>query len=374
MTVLKLGLRLSLYRAARLAVPVDEVRHAERLGYHSVWTAEAYGSDALTPLAFLAAQTERIRLGTAVVQLAARPPATLAMQAMTIDALAGGNRLILGIGLSGPQIVEGWYGQPWGRPNARLRDYVTIVRKVLAREEPLRHDGEEIQLPYAGPGALGQGKPLKSIMHPVAPVPIWLGAGGPRNTALAADLCDGWLPMGLGPDGVPPAVQERAARGGFDVFTGSSVRITDDVRGALDAMRPLTAMYVGGMGSATHNYHRDAMARRGFAAAADRIGELWRAGRKEEAMAAVPDEYLEQTALLGSPARIRTRWETDYVSPGITGVIIDAHQPEALELMADLAGTRDLVSDLEGQRARENNLPSHLRRTLSPGSPAGDGR
>jgi F420-dependent oxidoreductase-like protein len=338
---LKLGLRLNLYRAARLAVPVGEVRQAEALGYHSVWTAEAYGSDALTPLAFLAAHTTRIRLGTAVVQLAARPPATLAMQAMTVDAMAGGGRLILGIGLSGPQIVEGWYGQPWGRPNARLRDYLEIVRKVLAREEPVSHDGPEIRLPYAGPGALGQGKPLKSIMHPVAPVPLWLGAGGPRNTALAAELCEGWLPMGLGPGGVPDAVRGRVAAGGFDVFIGATISITDDVRGALDAMRPLTAMYVGGMGSATHHYHRDAMARRGFPEAADRIGELWRAGRKAEAMAAVPDEYLEQTALFGSPDRIRSRWRESVEPLGVTGVIVDAHQPEALVLAAELAGSRD---------------------------------
>ncbi|MBX6388523.1 MAG: LLM class F420-dependent oxidoreductase [Frankia sp.] len=343
---MKLALRLNLYRAAQLEVPVDVVRHAEALGYHSVWTAEAYGSDALSPLAYLAALTSRIRLGTAVVQLAARPPATLAMHAMTIDAMAGGNRLILGIGVSGPQIVEGWYGQPWGRPNQRMRDYVTILRKVLAREEPVSHDGPEIRLPYTGPGALGQGKALKSIMHPAAPVPLWLASGGPRNTALAAEIADGWLPMGLGPDGVPDVVRARVERGdGFEVFTGVSVRITDDVRGALAAMRPLTAMYVGGMGSRTHNYHRDAMARRGFPEAADRIGELWRAGRKAEAQAAVPDEYLEQTALIGSPARIRERWaDGAFVPSGVTGVIVDvdpAAPKEALELMADLVGTRE---------------------------------
>jgi alkanesulfonate monooxygenase SsuD/methylene tetrahydromethanopterin reductase-like flavin-dependent oxidoreductase (luciferase family) len=239
--------------------------------------------------------------------------------------------------VSGPQIVEGWYGQPWGKPNQRIRDYVTIVRKVLDRKEPVAHDGPEIQLPYTGPGALGQGKALKSIMHPVAPVELWLAAGGPRNTALAGEICDGWLPMGLGPDGVPAELRKP----GFEVFTGATVTITDDVKGVLDAQRPLTAMYVGGMGSQTHNYHRDAMARRGFPEAADRIGELWRAGKKEEAQAAVPEEYLEQTSLLGSPERIRRKWEEGYVSPGVTGVIVSAHQPEALELMADLAGTRE---------------------------------
>ncbi len=335
---MKLGLRLDLYRTADLSVPIDTVRRAEALGYHSVWTAEAYGSDALSPLAYLAALTRRIKLATGVVQLAARPPATLAMQAMTIDALAGGNRVILGIGVSGPQIVEGWYGQPWGRPNLRLRDYVTIVRKVVERKGPVTHDGPEIQLPYRGPGALGQGKALKSIMHPLAPIPIWLATGGPRNTSLAAEICDGWLPMGLGPTGVPA---EMRTRPGFEVFTGASVVITDDVAGTLDSMRPLTAMYVGGMGSETHNYHRDAMARRGFPEAALRVTELWRSGRKSEAERAVPGEYLEQSALVGSVARIRARWEEGFAPPGVTGLVVGTQQPEALELMADLAGTRD---------------------------------
>ena len=335
---MRLGINLGYFGASAPSAFVPMVQRAEALGYHSVWTAEAYGADALSPLAYLAAVTDRIKLGTSVVQMAARPPATLAMHAMTVDALAGGNRLILGIGVSGPQIVEGWYGQPWGRPNLRLRDYVTILRKVLDREGPVAHDGPELQLPYRGPGALGQGKPLKSIMHPVARVPIWLAAGGPRNTALAAELCDGWLPMGLSPDGVPDVVRDRDD---FEVFGGASVTITDDVRGVLDRMRPLTAMYVGGMGSESHNYHRDAMARRGFPEAADRIGELWRAGRKEEAQAAVPEEYLEQNALVGSVARIRRRWEEGYAAPGVTGVIVSAAQPEALELMADLAGTRE---------------------------------
>jgi F420-dependent oxidoreductase-like protein len=337
----ELALRLNLYRAAELRVPVETVRQAESLGYHSVWTAEAYGSDALSPLAYLAALTDHIKLGTAVVQMAARPPATLAMQAMTIDALAGGNRLIVGIGVSGPQIVEGWYGQPWGKPNQRLRDYVTILRKVLDRKDPVTHDGPQIQLPYRGPGALGQGKPLKSIMHPLAPIPIWLAAGGPKNTALAGELCDGFLPMGLGPDGVPESLR---GKDGFEVFGGATVTITDDVSSILDSMRPLTAMYVGGMGSESHNYHRDAMTRRGFPEAADRIGELWRAGRKAEAEAAVPADYLEQTALVGPVSRIRRRWQEGFVPPGVTGMIISAEQPQALELMADLAGIREHVT------------------------------
>jgi F420-dependent oxidoreductase-like protein len=351
---MKLGLRLELYRAAELRVPMELIHQAEDLGYHSVWTAEAYGCDALSPLAYVAALTRRIKLGTSVVQLAARPPATLAMHAMTIDALAGGGRVMIGIGVSGPQIVEGWYGQPWGRPNARLRDYITIVQKVVAREQPLTHDGPEISLPYRGPGSLGQGKALRSIMHAAAPIAIWMASGGVMNTELCAELCDGWLPMGLGPDGMRryAAPLERGfgrrpegrRPEDFDVFTGCSVAITDDVGGALDRMRPLTAMYVGGMGSATHNYHREAMARRGFPEQAARIQELWLGGRKEEAVQAVPDEYLEQTALLGTTRRIRERWE-QRIAPleasGVTGVIVSTDQPEALDLVADLAGVRE---------------------------------
>jgi F420-dependent oxidoreductase-like protein len=346
---LKLAYRLELYRSARVQVPLDAVLRAEALGFHSVWTAEAYGTDALSPLAYLAAATSRIRLGTAVAQLAARPPATLAMHAMTIDALAGGGRVIIGVGVSGPQIVEGWYGQPWGRPRARLRDYLEIIRKVLDREAPVTHDGPEISLPYRGPGSIGQGKALRSILHPPARIPLWLASGGPLNTELGAELCDGWLPMGLGPDGVAgyegPLGRGFARRPGgrpgeFDVFSGCTVRITDDVKGTLDDMKPLTAMYVGGMGSETHNYHRDAMARRGFPEAADRIGELWRAGRRAEAVEAVPDEYLEQTALIGSEARIRRHWPS-VAAPGVTGLIVGTDQLPALDLVADLAGTRD---------------------------------
>jgi F420-dependent oxidoreductase-like protein len=274
---------------------------------------------------------------------------------MTIDALAGGGRMIVGLGLSGPQIVEGWYGQPWGKPNARLRDYLTILRKVMAREGPVTHEGPEISLPYRGPGALGQGKPLKSILHPTSDIPIWLASVGPRNTALCAELCDGWLPMGLPPDGTDDAEVATALAAGFarradgarpiddfEVFTGLNVVITDDVQGWLDRQRPFRATYVGGMGSASHNYHVQAMARRGFADEAARIQELFLAGRREEAIAAMPDEAMLQGTLIGSPARIREQWEAGgVVPPGATGVIVGADRPEELELVADLVGTRD---------------------------------
>lgn len=355
---MKLGLGLDLYRGAAVEVPIETIQLVESLGYHSVWTAEAYGCDALSPLAFIAAHTSRIKLGTAVVQLAARPPATLAMTAMTIDAMAGGGRMIIGVGLSGPQIVEGWYGQPWGKPNARMRDYLTIVRKVLDREGPVSHDGPEIQLPYQGPGALGQGKPLKSILHSNPGIELWMASGGPANTSLASELCDGWLPMGFGANGMDiyrDALDKGFARrtdgrtpDQFEIFTSCSVHITDDPKAVYDSMRPLTGMYVGGMGSATHNFHREAMARRGFPEAAQRIHELWMAGKKQEAIDAVPDEYLEQSTLAGSTKRIRERWEAEFANRGATGVIVRATQPEAFELLADLAGTRDTATNSTG--------------------------
>ena len=348
--MLKLGLGLDLYRGAALEVPVAAVQHAERLGYHSVWTAEAYGADALSPLAFLAAHTRRIKLATGVVQIDARTPAATAMHAMTIDALAGGGRTIIGLGVSGPQVVEGWHGAVWGSPVAKLRDYVAIMRKVLARSAPVTHDGVAIRLPYDGPGALGQGKPLKSILHPAPGIEIWIAAGGPSNVALAAEVADGWLPMGYGTQGTDtyagPLARGRVRRAtdlptNFDVFGSLSVQITDDVRGAVEARKPLVAMYVGGMGSDTHNFHAEAMARRGWREASSRIVELWRAGRRNEAIGAVPDDYIESQSLLGSPSRIRSRW-SEAVSAGLTGVIIRCDRDEELALAAELAGTRDM--------------------------------
>ena len=330
-----------------MEVGVDQVRRAEALGYHSVWTAEAYGADALSPLAYLAAVTSRIKLAAGVVQIAARTPAATAMHALTIDALAGGDRVIIGLGVSGPQIVEGWYGQPWGNPNQRLREYVAIMRKVIARE-PLTYEGKEFTLPYNGPGAVGQGKALRSILHPVGTIELWLAAGGPKNTELAGQIADGLLPMGWGRHGreiYGPSLEVGfVKRGGrparFEVFGGISVEFTDDVKNAIDAKKPLTAMYVGGMGSATHNYHREAMARRGFPEAAARIHELWMAGRKDEAVAAVPDEYVEETALIGTEQRIRRGWAR-FEKLGVTGLIVRTDDIAALELLAELAGTRD---------------------------------
>ena len=342
---MKLGLYLG-YSGATMTLPVDNVQLAERLGYDSVWTAEAYGSDAVTPLAYLAAVTRRIRLGTGIMQLAARTPAAAAMAIATLDALAGGDRAIAGLGVSGPQIVEGWYGQPWGRPYWRLRDYVTIMRKVLLRKEPVQHEGSEIQLPFKGAGTLGVGKPLMSILHTNPRIPIWLGTGTESNVKLTAEVADGWLPLGFVPSSmklVRPWLEEGFRRAGngkslkdFEIQARAQVIITDDVRGTLAQLKPRIALYVGGMGHRDKNFHNDMMVRRGYGDAAARIQQLYLAGRKDEATAAVPDEFCDEGALVGPVGRIRERYRA-WADSGITGLTIVADQEEALTLMAELA-------------------------------------
>jgi len=346
---MKLGLMLG-YSGATMTLPLALVQRAEALGFDSVWTAEAYGSDATSPLAYLAAVTKRIRLGTAIMQLAGRPPAMAAMQAATIDALAGGDRFIAGLGVSGPQIVEGWYGQPWGRPHWRIRDYVSIMRKIFAREAPVTHEGKEISLPYTGEGALGIGKPLKSILHMNPNIPIWLGTGSESNVRLTAEIADGWFPLAFVPgmmDLYRPWLEEgfRRAGGGkrlgdFEIYPMVSVLVTDDVGQALARMKPGIALYVGGMGHRDKNFHNDMMVRRGYPEAAAKIQELYLAGRKREAILAVPDDYCDESSLVGPPERIRARYE-DWERSGATGLILASLQPEAMELMADLTGSGD---------------------------------
>jgi len=339
---MKLGLSIG-YSGGEMRLPVEKVQLAERLGYDSVWTAEAYGSDALTPLAFLAAKTERIKLGTGVIQLAGRTPANAAMTIATIDALAGGNRVICGIGVSGPQIVEGWYGQPWGKPYYRLKDYVLIMKKILAREEPVVHEGKEISLPFTGDGAMGVGKPLKSILHMNPNVPIWLGTGMESTVKLTAEIADGWLPLGLVPETYKlyePWIEQGLEKAGkdrsqFDAQSGAAVVVTDDIQSALDRLKPNIALYVGGMGHKTKNFHKEMMIRRGYGDAAERIQELYLAKHKREAVEAVPDEFVDQGALVGDRARIQKRFR-DWEDSGITGLTVSGNE-EALRLMADVA-------------------------------------
>jgi F420-dependent oxidoreductase-like protein len=342
---MKLGLSIG-YSKAHLDVPVKLVQRAEELGYDSVWSAEAYGSDAVTPLAYLAALTKRIRLGTGIMQLAARTPANAAMCAGTIDALAGGGRFIAGLGVSGPQIVEGWYGEPWGRPYYRIRDYVAIMRKIFAREEPVTHDGREISLPYKGEGAMGVGKPLKSILHMNPHIPIYLATGNESTVKLTAEIADGWVPMGFFPgsmDVYRPWLEEGFRRAGngktlkdLEIQASVLVEVNDDVKGALAKLKPEVALYVGGMGHRDKNFHKDIMVRYGFGDAANRIQELYLAHRKEEATAAVPDEWVDLKSLVGPPARIRERFRA-WEDSGASGVTVRSRQPEAIEVMAEAA-------------------------------------
>jgi F420-dependent oxidoreductase-like protein len=341
---MKLGLSIG-YSGAHLEVPVELVRRAEALGYDSVWTAEAYGSDAVSPLAFLAGKTERIRLGTGIMQLAARTPANAAMCAATVDALAGGGRFIAGLGVSGPQIVEGWYGQPWGKPYWRIRDYVEIMRKIFRREAPVAHQGREISLPYSGPGAMGVGKPLKSILHMNPNIPIYLGTGNEATVKLTAEIADGWLPLGFVPDSMPeyrPWLEEgfRRAGGGkgfhnFEIAASVHVDVNHDVKTALAKLKPEVALYVGGMGHRDKNFHKDMMIRRGYADAAERIQQLFLAGRNQEAADAVPDEWVDARSLVGPPDRIKQRYRP-WEESGATALMVRGGRA-AVEVMAEAA-------------------------------------
>jgi F420-dependent oxidoreductase-like protein len=340
---MRLGLGLG-YTGARVQVDAQVVQDAERLGYHSVWTAEAYGSDAVVPLAWVGALTYRIQLGTAILQMAARTPAMTAMTAMTLDALSGG-RALLGLGVSGPQVVEGWHGQPFGKPLGRTREYVQIVRAILARERPLEHTGEHYQIPYRGPGATGLGKPLRSIVHARADLPIYLAAIGPKNVALAAEIADGWLPVFYSPERVGllrEALDEGFARASvagkrqrFDVAPMVPVVVGADVDACRARVKPRIALYVGGMGARGRNFYFDLACRYGYEAAAARIQELYLAGRRPEAEAAVPDALVDEVALCGPAERIRERLPA-WRAAGVTTLICATTEPEAIRVMAGL--------------------------------------
>ncbi|HET6609770.1 MAG TPA: LLM class flavin-dependent oxidoreductase, partial [Rhodopila sp.] len=275
-----------------------------------------------------------------------RTPANAAMCAGTIDAMAGQGRFIAGLGVSGPQIVEGWYGQPWGRPYYRLKDYVAIMRKIFAREEPVTHEGREISLPYHGPGEAGVGKPLKSILHMNPSIPIFLATGSESTVKLTAEIADGWLPMGFVPgcmEEYGPWLEEGFRRAGngkslkdLEIQAALHVEVADDVKAALAKLKPEVALYVGGMGHRDKNFHKDQMIRRGFADAADRIQELYLAHRKEEAEAAVPDEWVDMKSLVGPAARIKQRYRA-WEDSGATGLTVRSRQPAAIEVMAEAA-------------------------------------
>ena len=340
---MKLGLQLGYWGAGPPANAPAAIAEAERLGFDSIWTAEAYGSDALTPLAWWGASTSKVRLGTDLIQLSARTPTATAMAAMTLDHLSGG-RFVLGLGVSGPQVVEGWYGQPFPKPLARTREYVSIIRKVLAREAPVTSDGPHYPLPH--PGGLGLGKPLKPITHPLrADIPIILGAEGPKNVALAAEIADGWFPIYYSPrqDALyGEALAEGFARPGarrtpedFEVLATVSVIVNDDVEAAADAMRPIMALYIGGMGARDMNFHFDVFCRMGYEAEATTIQALYLDGRKDEAAAAVPTKLIEEIALIGPVEKIRDELQLWEDSP-VTTLLLGGGDPELMRTMAEL--------------------------------------
>jgi F420-dependent oxidoreductase-like protein len=312
------------------------VQEAERLGFDSVWVAEAWGTDAVSVLGWLAARTERIKLGSAIMQIPGRSPANTAMTAATLDLLSGG-RFLLGLGTSGPQVVEGWHGQPWGKPLGKTREYVEIVRTAL-RREVVEHDGDHYSIPWDGPGATGLGKPLKLMLRPLrAEIPIYLAALGPKNVALAAEIADGWLPIFVDPERFDVAFGPSlaAAQPGFEIAATASVLVGDDVPALLDALRPHVALYVGGMGAKDRNFYNSLVRRYGWEEEAERIQELYLAGKQREAIAAVPDELVDAVALVGPKERIAERLEAWRETP-VTTLVLGTVQPEALRTLAEL--------------------------------------
>jgi F420-dependent oxidoreductase-like protein len=333
---LKLGLQLGYWGAKPPTNFVETAQEAEKLGYDIVFTAEAWGSDAFTPLAWIGAHTERIRLGTAVVQLSSRTPTATAMHTLTLDHLTNG-RVTLGLGVSGPQVVEGWYGQPFAKPLSRTREYVSIVRQVLAREAPVQNDGPHYPLPYTGEGSWGLGKPLRPITHPLrADVPILLGAEGPKNVALAAEMCDGWLPLYYSPYRQDVYADSLAnAKPGFEICAGVQVSVSDDVSAALAPMKATLGFYIGGMGAKKRNFHKELMARMGFEAEAEKIQQLFFEGKRAEAIQTVPDAFADEIALVGPVARIKERLEAWKDTP-VTTLLVMGHDKAQLRQVAEL--------------------------------------
>jgi len=314
--------------------PAPLAIEAEKLGFDSVWTAEAYGSDAITPLTWIAAQTEKIKLGTGIVQISARTPACVAMTAMTLDHLSGG-RLMLGFGVSGPQVVEGWYGQPFPKPLGRTREFISLFREMMRREGPVTFEGEHYQLPLKGGSGLG--KPLKLINKPLRThVPILLGAEGPKNIKMATELCDGWLPLYYSPYHTDVYAESLAgAKDDFMVVPPVQVNVNDDLEQALLPVKYMLAFYIGGMGARKKNFHANLVTRFGYGAEVEKIQDLFAEGKREEAAAVVPDEFADAISLVGSKERIRDRLDA-WKESRVTTLLIGATDVNTLRTVAEL--------------------------------------
>jgi F420-dependent oxidoreductase-like protein len=342
---MKLGLQLGYWGAQPPQGVGELVAAAEESGWDAVFTAEAWGSDAFTPLAWWGKDTQRLRLGTSIVQMSGRTPTSIAMHALTLDHLTGG-RVILGMGVSGPQVVEGWYGQPFSKPLARTREVVDIIRKVLAREGPVTNAGPHHPLPYDGPGSVGLGKPLKPIVHPLrADLPIWLGAEGPKNVAQTAEIADGWIPIFYSPASAPmyqPWLAEGFARPGarrtpetFEIAATCHLEVTDDPASVIAALKPVTALYMGGMGAKEQNFHKNVFDRMGYADVTEKVQDAYFSGRKDEAAGMVPDELVDELHIIGDAVKVRERiaqWEES----GVTTLLLSCRSADEVRRVSEV--------------------------------------
>jgi F420-dependent oxidoreductase-like protein len=341
---MRLGLSIG-YSVSKVELPMELIQEADRLGVYAVWTAEAYGSDAVSPLAWIGAMTKNIKLGTAIMQIPGRTPANAAMTAMTLDQLSGG-RFLMGLGISGPQVVEGWHGVSYAKPLTRTREYIEIVRAILERKKPLTYDGRIYQLPYQGDDATGLGKPLKSTLRVKNHIPIYQAAIGPKNVELAAEIADGWLPIFFAPKQYDelyrPRVEAGLAKAGksmadFDIAPTVQVAMDDNLEICYNMMRPMLALYIGGMGAKGKNFYNDLAVRLGFEEAAAKIQELYLDGRQGEAMMAVPPELIDEVALVGPKERIKERLSIWADSP-INTLSLAVTDIDTLRTMVELVG------------------------------------
>ncbi len=343
---MKLGLLLG-YSGGHLQIPIDYIKHAEALGYDSVWTSEAYGSDAVSPAAWILAQTEKIKVGTAIMQMPARSPAMAAMTAMTLAELSGG-RFLVGLGASGPQVVEGWHGVPYGKPITRLKEYIHIMRQIFAREQPLTLAGKQYQIPYTGEEATGLGKPLKSILKTDKKIPIFAASITPKGIEAAAEVADGFFPIWMDPaqyQVFADSIERGFAAAGkdksladFAIAPFTSAVLGDDLEQCMQPIRENMALYIGGMGARSKNFYKDYAERLGFEEAAIKIQDLYLSGKKQEAAAAVPAELVDACALVGPAARIKERlgpWQAAGERGHVSTMLISSQQPEALQLIAE---------------------------------------
>jgi F420-dependent oxidoreductase-like protein len=344
----QLGLQLGYWGAQPPEGVAELVAAAEESGFDAMFTAEAWGSDAFTPLAWWGRETSRLRLGTSIVQMSGRSPASIAMHALTLDHLSGG-RVILGMGVSGPQVVEGWYGQPFGKPLARTREVIDIIRKILAREGPVTNDGPHYPLPYRGENSVGLGKPLKSIVHPLrADIPIWLGAEGPKNVAQTAEIADGWLPIFYSPKSAgmyQPWLDEGFARPGarrsraeFEIAATCHLQVVDNAeqkQAVIDGMKPYVSLYMGGMGAKDQNFHKQVFERMGYEKVAQEVQDLYLAGEKERASARIPNELVDDLHIIGTESEVRER-AAEWAETGVTMLVLSLRTPADIHRVADV--------------------------------------